>query len=77
VIERYTHGPEPVYARAVERGRMLPPGRAYLESWVASRERLAPHSFVRRDADPHAYTHTRMDVTTSSGRPVLYGTRRA
>jgi hypothetical protein len=24
VIETYTHGPEPVYARAAERGRMLP-----------------------------------------------------
>lgn len=34
VIETYTQGPEPVYARASERGRMLPPGLAYLESWV-------------------------------------------
>lgn len=34
VIERYTHGPEPVYARLSERGRMLPPGLRYLESWV-------------------------------------------
>jgi hypothetical protein len=34
VIERYTHGPEVVYARASERGRMLPAGLAYLESWV-------------------------------------------
>ena len=25
VIETYTHGPGPVYARASERGRMLPP----------------------------------------------------
>jgi hypothetical protein len=34
VIERFTRGPEPVYARAAERGRMLPDGLAYLDSWV-------------------------------------------
>jgi hypothetical protein len=34
VIETYTQGPRPVYARASERGRMLPPGLAYVESWV-------------------------------------------
>ncbi|HEY7196093.1 MAG TPA: DUF3303 family protein [Gaiellaceae bacterium] len=34
VIETYSQGPEPVYARAAERGRMLPPGLAYLASWV-------------------------------------------
>jgi hypothetical protein len=37
VIETYTHGPGPVYARASERGRMLPPGLAYLHSWVDAR----------------------------------------
>ena len=37
VIETYTHGPGPVYARAAERGRMLPPGLAYLESWIDER----------------------------------------
>ena len=37
VIETYTQGPGPVYARAAERGRMLPPGLAYLESWVDER----------------------------------------
>ena len=34
VIETYKRGPEPVYARAAERGRMLPPGLEYVESWV-------------------------------------------
>jgi uncharacterized protein DUF3303 len=34
VIEKYLHGPKPVYARASERGRLLPPGLTYLESWV-------------------------------------------
>jgi len=34
VIERFTKGPEPVYARFAESGRMLPPGLAYLDSWI-------------------------------------------
>ena len=37
VIERYTQGPGPVYARASERGRMLPPGLEYVESWIDER----------------------------------------
>jgi Protein of unknown function (DUF3303) len=37
VVEIYTHGPEAVYARAAERGRMLPAGLAYVESWVEKR----------------------------------------
>jgi hypothetical protein len=39
VVETYLHGPAPVYARAAERGRMLPPGLEYVESWVDA-ERL-------------------------------------
>jgi hypothetical protein len=34
VIERYTHGPEPVYRRAAEKGRMLPDGLQYIDSWI-------------------------------------------
>jgi hypothetical protein len=37
VIERFLSGPEPVYRRAAERGRMLPDGLAYVESWVDER----------------------------------------
>jgi hypothetical protein len=37
VIETFKQGPEPVYARAAERGRLLPPGLEYLESWVDDR----------------------------------------
>lgn len=37
VIETYKQGPGPVYARVAERGRMLPPGLAYLESWIDER----------------------------------------
>jgi hypothetical protein len=34
VIETFRHGPEPVYARFAERGRMLPDGLRFLDSWV-------------------------------------------
>ena len=34
VIETYTSGAAPVYRRAAERGRLLPPGLRYLDSWV-------------------------------------------
>ena len=37
VVERSTQGPEPVYHRAAERGRMLPPGLEYIDSWVDQR----------------------------------------
>jgi hypothetical protein len=37
VIETYREGPAPVYARAAERGRMMPPGLEYLESWIGKR----------------------------------------
>jgi hypothetical protein len=37
VIETFTQGPGPVYARAAERGRMLPEGLEYLDSWVDER----------------------------------------
>ena len=37
VIETFTQGPGPVYARAAERGRMLPPGLEYVDSWIDER----------------------------------------
>jgi hypothetical protein len=37
VIETFTHGARPVYERAAERGRMLPEGLNYLDSWVDER----------------------------------------
>jgi hypothetical protein len=37
VIETFTRGAEPVYTRLAERGRLLPPGLMYLDSWVAER----------------------------------------
>jgi hypothetical protein len=40
VVETYTNGPEPVYRRAAERGRMLPPGLTYVDSWIVDDEAL-------------------------------------
>lgn len=34
VIERFTQGATPVYERAAERGRLLPAGLTYVDSWV-------------------------------------------
>jgi hypothetical protein len=34
VIERFVQGARPVYERAAEKGRMLPPGVLYLNSWI-------------------------------------------
>jgi hypothetical protein len=34
VIERFVHGARPVYERAAERGRMLPEGLFYVDSWI-------------------------------------------
>ncbi len=34
VVERFIHGARPVYERAAERGRMLPDGLTYLDSWI-------------------------------------------
>ncbi|HEY1626641.1 MAG TPA: DUF3303 family protein [Streptosporangiaceae bacterium] len=42
VIEHYTDGPEPVYQRAAERGRMLPNGLHYVDSWIVDDGGLAP-----------------------------------
>ncbi len=37
VVESFTQGPRPVYERAAERGRMLPDGLVYLDSWIDER----------------------------------------
>jgi Protein of unknown function (DUF3303) len=40
VIETYTSGPSAVYRRAAQRGRMLPPGLTYIDSWVVDDDAL-------------------------------------
>jgi hypothetical protein len=40
VIETFLRGPAPIYERAAEKGRMLPDGLVYVDSWIdASLER--------------------------------------
>jgi hypothetical protein len=40
VVEEFVQGARAVYERAAERGRMLPPGLEYVDSWIdASLER--------------------------------------
>jgi hypothetical protein len=34
VIDRFVRGARPVYERAAEKGRMLPEGLVYLDSWI-------------------------------------------
>jgi hypothetical protein len=54
VIETFTQGPRPVYARAAERGRMLPPGLAYLDSWIDER-RLDRCFQLMETGDPNLF----------------------
>ena len=37
VIETFVRGAPPVYERVGERGRLLPPGLTYLDSWIDER----------------------------------------
>ena len=34
VVEEFVQGARPVYERAAEQGRMLPPGLEYVDSWI-------------------------------------------
>jgi hypothetical protein len=37
VIERFVHGARPVYERLADRGRMMPAGLEYVDSWIDER----------------------------------------
>ncbi len=37
VIETFVAGARPVYERAATKGRLLPPGLAYVDSWIDER----------------------------------------
>jgi hypothetical protein len=37
VVEHFVQGARPVYERAAAKGRMLPPGLLYLDSWTDDR----------------------------------------
>ena len=36
VIETFPRGPDPVYRRFAEKGRMLPDGLCYIDSWLSA-----------------------------------------
>ncbi|HYB31674.1 MAG TPA: DUF3303 family protein [Solirubrobacteraceae bacterium] len=41
VIERYRHGAAPVYKRLTAEGRLLPPGVAFVDSWVVDEPEIS------------------------------------
>lgn len=54
VIERFRDGPGRVYERLAERGRMLPPGLRYLDSWIDA-ERLDRCFQLMETDDPELF----------------------
>jgi Domain of unknown function (DUF3303) len=52
VIEHYRYGPEQVYQRAAERGRMLPDGLRYVDSWIVDDGRLERCFQLMETGDP-------------------------
>jgi len=72
VVERYTHGPSPVYERFAERGRMAPQGLEYVESWVD--EKLDRCFHVMETDDPalfDTWTAAWSDLATFEIVPVI------
>jgi hypothetical protein len=74
VIETYTNGPEPVYRRAAERGRMLPAGLRYVDSWVVDDAALDRCFQLMETDDPalfDTWTAAWSDLATFEIHPVL------
>jgi hypothetical protein len=74
VIEKYCHGPGPVYQRAAERGRMLPDGLRYVDSWVVDDDRLDRCFQLMETNDPELFGIWQArwdDVTEFEILPVL------
>ena len=80
VVETYTNGPGPVYRRAAERGRMLPPGLRYLDSWVVADDAL-DRCFQLMETDEPAlfdtWTAAWSDLATFEIHPVVDSTEAA
>jgi hypothetical protein len=55
VLERFRHGPAPVYKRAAAHGRMLPHGLRYIDSWIEDRTRNRCFQLI--EADDEALLH--------------------
>jgi len=56
VIERFRHGPGPVYDRVSTNGRMLPKGLRYLDSWIIDDEELDKCFQLMETDDPQLLT---------------------
>jgi hypothetical protein len=72
VVETFLHGARPVYERAAERGRMLPPGLVYVDSWID--ERLGRCFQLMETDDPalfDAWTAAWSDLASFEVVPVL------
>jgi hypothetical protein len=72
VVETFTHGPGPVYARFAERGRMAPAGLEYVESWID--EKLDRCFQVMETDDPALFdpwTAAWVDLATFEIVPVI------
>lgn len=74
VIEKYLHGPGPVYERFAERGRMLPEGLTYVDSWIVD-DASMDHCFqLMETADPalfDAWFERWSDLVSIEWYPVL------
>jgi hypothetical protein len=72
VIERFVQGARPVYERAAEKGRMLPEGLVYVDSWVdASLERCFQLMETDNPALFEEWTSTWADLAEFEIVPVL------
>jgi hypothetical protein len=49
VVERFVQGPEPIYARLAERGRMMPEGLVYVDSWIDETDRSRCFQLMETD----------------------------
>lgn len=68
VIERYTQGARPVYERAAARGRMLPEGLRYVDSWVVDEPGLDRCFQLMETDDPALF-----DVWMANWRDLVEG----
>jgi len=74
VVEHYTLGPEPIYERGAARGRMLPPGLVYLDSWVVDDGALSTCFQLMETDDPalfEAWLDHWRDLGTFEVYPVI------
>lgn len=55
VLERFTAGAAAIYERAAERGRMLPDGLVYLDSWIVDEEPIVRCFQLMETDDPSLF----------------------